>query len=445
MGSEERHPGRLAPAAVVPSTIDARTRRILAALPSIIDRIGTGSELRTSLHELLPVIGVVAGVDRVRFVDLRRLDGGPTRKDQIEWEADRKTSEIEIPSGSRLDRLLDGYLDALHDEEPLVIRPGTSEPSSGRSAAPIPAEEVVLVPIVIEGDMRGFLGLESSSGGVDWSEVEIGLLRLIGVEISNALARDEATSEVMQAERMAALGRMSGGVAHDLNNLLAIFGATAELSRLGLETGDPMRRTALENLDTADRAMTRAADLLRSLSGFSGSRTGDPEAIHMGEFLASLESSLRKMVGRSIRFDLDLDGMSDEAMIRMDRSQLRQVIVTLINNARDSMPEGGSIRLQVTGGESDSGSMLSLRVTDDGTGMTEAIRSRVFEPFFTTKPREQGVGLGLASVYAAVRAIGGRIKVDSIPGLGTSFVLDLPCWVEEDAGIGPVVATETGA
>ncbi len=445
MGSQERQPGRSVPAAVVPSTIDGRPRRILAALPSIIDRIGTGAELRESLYELLPSIGLVAGVDRVRFVEIRRLDGGPSRKEQIEWEAGRETSEIEIPSGSPLDRSLDDYLHALEDEEPTVIRSGTPRPSFDPPPVSVRGKEVMLVPIAVAGEIRGFLGLESSSGGVDWSEVEIGLLGLIGVEISNALARDEAASEVMQGERMAALGRMSGGVAHDLNNLLAIFGATAELSRLGLETGDPMRRTALESLDTADRAMNRAADLLRRLSGFSGSRAGDPERILVGEFLAALEPALRKMVGRSIHFDLDLSGMADQVMIRMDPSQLKQVIVILVKNARDSMPKGGSIRLQVTGGESDSGSVLSLRLTDDGTGMTETVRSRVFEPFFTTKAREQGVGMGLASVYAAVRAIGGRIKVDSIPGLGTSFVLDLPCWIEANAGIGSVVAVDVEA
>jgi signal transduction histidine kinase/CheY-like chemotaxis protein len=226
------------------------------------------------------------------------------------------------------------------------------------------------------------------------------------------------------AQRMEAIGRLAGGVAHDFNNLLtAIIGSTRLLLR---ETGpgDPAR-TGLEDIE---HAADRAAALTRQLLAFSRKQVLQPTVLDLNRVVGETEAMLRHLIRADILVVTSLDpGLP---AVEADAGQLEQVIVNLIVNAADALPDGGTIAIStraptaVDGGAPQRYAVLS--VSDNGIAMDEATRERVFEPFFTTKELGRGTGLGLATVYGIVEQSGGSIDVDSEPGRGSTFRVVLP-------------------
>ena len=227
----------------------------------------------------------------------------------------------------------------------------------------------------------------------------------------------ELETQLRQAQKMEAVGRLAGGIAHDFNNLLTAISGYSEFLIAG-QTDDKMRRHAHEIKKAADRA----ASLTGQLLAFSRRQVLQPRVLDLNAVVSDMDMMLRRLIGE----DVELVTMLDPALspVRADPTQIEQVIVNLAVNARDAMPQGGSVTIETQNVVLDDDAFVELRLTDTGIGMTETERQQLFDPFFTTK--EGGTGLGLATVYGIVDQSGGRIEVDSAPGHGSSFRILMP-------------------
>jgi len=229
---------------------------------------------------------------------------------------------------------------------------------------------------------------------------------------------------LVHSQKMEAVGQLAGGVAHDFNNLLAVIEGSGEMA---LEELDG--HAAREDVADMVTAAKRAASLTRQLLAFSRREAVRPEPLQLANVVRGVEKMLRRLIGEHITLLTRLDEVSP---IMADASQLEQVLVNLCVNARDAMPEGGTLRielcLQAPGdavGAPDSETVV-LRISDTGTGMDAELLKRIFEPFFTTKEVGKGTGLGLSMVYGIVTQNGGQISVDSSVGRGSTFTITFP-------------------
>jgi signal transduction histidine kinase len=241
--------------------------------------------------------------------------------------------------------------------------------------------------------------------------------------------RDE---QLRHAQKMEAIGRLAGGVAHDFNNLLtAIIGYT-DLIAERLDPNEQIGRDVGEIRKAADRG----AALTRQLLSFSRKQFLNPTALDLNETVSGLLQMLPRVIGEHIKTTVNLAG--DLARVQADASQMDQVLVNLVLNARDAMPTGGHLTIETSNVELDeerlagenlsleTGSYVMLSISDTGAGMDAGTRARAFEPFFTTKPKGKGTGLGLATVYGIVDQSGGGIALSSAPGRGTTVRIYLP-------------------
>ncbi|HZM96377.1 MAG TPA: ATP-binding protein [Vicinamibacterales bacterium] len=248
--------------------------------------------------------------------------------------------------------------------------------------------------------------------------------RLIGVT-TDVTSRHVLEAQFLQAQKMEAIGQLAGGVAHDFNNLLTAILGYSTLVKEGLT--DPVPR---RNVDEVIKAATRATALTKQLLAFSRQEVLAVVVLNANDIIQDLLDMLRRLIGEHIALTTTL--ADDLEGIRSDRGQLEQVIVNLILNARDAMPQGGSIRIETTnvridsevfaqGGRIPTGEYVLLAVHDSGVGISDAVRRRLFQPFFTTKDRGKGTGLGLATVFGIVSAGHGYISVESETGKGAVF------------------------
>jgi two-component system cell cycle sensor histidine kinase/response regulator CckA len=243
--------------------------------------------------------------------------------------------------------------------------------------------------------------------------------------------RKSLEDQLRLAQKMEAVGQLAGGIAHDFNNLLtAILGSTELL--LASTAPDDARRDDMQEIG---RAAHRASALVRQLLAFSRKQVMQPRLVNLNAIVREMGGMLRRLVGERITLRLDLDpGLGD---VTADPGQLEQVIANLGVNARDAMPDGGTLtiatanvnRVGMSGATDEGipgGPLVVLIVKDTGTGMDEHVLAHLFEPFFTTKEMGRGTGLGLATVYGIVRQSGGQIQVTSRPGEGSTFTVYLP-------------------
>ncbi len=258
------------------------------------------------------------------------------------------------------------------------------------------------------------------------------------IELGQVRARKEAaghgeTERPAPHERTEALGRLTGGVVHDLNNLLFIITGQVELARRLLSPDHP----AFARLAPALHAAERAAALNRQLLAFGRSSQADPRPVDLNAVVTQLDRMLQRVIGEDVR--VEVRAGRGLGRVRGDVAELERLFLNLALNARDAMPGGGRLTIEtrdveIAGGcdpPAPPGRYVMVAVSDEGLGMDEATRKRIFEPFFTTKP--QGAGLGLATARGIVELSGGCIRVDSEPGRGTTFRVYLPC-LDESAG-----------
>ncbi|HBP22907.1 MAG TPA: hybrid sensor histidine kinase/response regulator [Planctomycetes bacterium] len=239
--------------------------------------------------------------------------------------------------------------------------------------------------------------------------------------------------QLLQAQKLEALGRLAGGVAHDFNNVLTAILAGSELAQIELERGLDPKGELVEIREAAKRA----AELTKQLLAFSRSEpTAGAKPLRLNDAVAGALAILERLIGEDIRLVVS----SDEAdpWVEADSSHLEQIVLNLAINARDAMPQGG--RLEIVTGVS--GGRALLEVRDEGEGISPAIEGRLFDPFFTTKPRGKGTGLGLSTVYGIVNSLGGEIQVESALGAGATFRVFLPTCAPGPAKPEPSVAEE---
>jgi signal transduction histidine kinase/CheY-like chemotaxis protein len=287
-----------------------------------------------------------------------------------------------------------------------------------------------------------------------------GEVRSINEDLEERVAKRTAErraleDQLLQSQKMEAVGRLAGGVAHDFNNLLTVILGYNEMLR------DRVRldATAMEYADEVLRAAERASALTNQLLAFSRRQVAVPRVVDLNEIVQGIDKMLRRIIGEDIQLEARLS--PGIPAVKVDPSHIDQVIMNLAVNSRDAMPQGGKLTIETAAVELteeyadrhiavEAGHYVMLAVSDTGSGMDAATRERLFEPFFTTKEKGKGTGLGLSIVYGIVKQNGGEILVYSEPGRGTAFKIYLPAVmaaaeavVRDGEGGAVVPATET--
>lgn len=260
--------------------------------------------------------------------------------------------------------------------------------------------------------------------------IAVGQWRIVGVT-TDITERMRLEEQLLQAQKLESVGRLAGGVAHDFNNLLTVILGYGEMMQDEL-TPNSLAREYLHNMLLAG---DKASHLTGQLLAFARRQVIEPKVVQLNDLILSLDKMLRRLIGEHI----ELVMLPEEGLhlVRVDPGQFEQILVNLVINARDAMPDGGKITIETHNTTLDEdycrhheevtpGVYAVLAVSDTGIGMDEAIRLHIFEPFFTTKEKGRGTGLGLATVYGIVKQAGGHIWLYSEPGEGTTFKIYLP-------------------
>lgn len=288
------------------------------------------------------------------------------------------------------------------------------------------------------GEWRGELSTRRPDGSTVWESVKVSCMRNPAGEIQNLLClREDITSrkalesELRQAHKMESLGTLAGGIAHDFNNLLAIIHGYSEFCLQG--TAEPA--VLQKSLQEIHRAAQRASGLVKQILTFSRKTEIRYAPVDLNQLASDLVALMSETFPRTVTFQLALNAKLPPLLA--DQTQLQQIVLNLCVNARDAMPDGGTITVRTTvrpgaelvsrhHGVDPTRRYACLDVSDTGTGMTSDVRARIFEPFFTTKQANQGTGLGLAVVYGITSSHQGFIDVDSTLGVGSTFHVYLP-------------------
>ncbi len=279
-----------------------------------------------------------------------------------------------------------------------------------------------------------WLTLDGEVRQIDVASVELdfGGRSAVHTVFRDTTEHHELEEQLRQSQKMEAVGQLAGGVAHDFNNLLTVIKANVEFLLEDLDAGDPRRAEVMDVRDAADRAAT----LTRQLLAFSRKQILQPRVLSCNAVVTRVKPMLDRLIREDIAFQMRLT--EHVGSIVADVGQLEQVLLNLVVNARDAMPSGGRLLIgtsEVTlavdermenGCVAIAGKYAAISVSDTGTGIAEAVRSRIFEPFFTTKAVGEGTGLGLSTVYGVVNQSGGYLRVASVTGQGTTFTVFLP-------------------
>lgn len=414
-----------------------RRLRLEKQLSRICARFLYGSDSDTAVQASLEDLGLFADADRA--VLLVFGENAQKSESAYEWGA----VDGSVTSGEDLEFLLSHpWKERLDSGEAVFLKDLSSlkatDPAAALQLESLKVQSLLVLPLRMDGRAKGAIVLENPRQASLWSGEEQRLLAVQADVIAVALERERASQErqvlaeqLRQAQKMEALGRMAAGVAHDFNNALTVINGYADLC-LAQAEGNAALRAALEEIR---RAGARAAGLTRQLLAFSRRQPLDPKIVDLNEVLADLRSLLCRVSGEDIRL-LILPAPSP-AWVKIDRSLWEQAILNLAINAREAMPSGGTLALEIyeipEDHDSDPtqpalppGPYVVLSVRDTGIGMPPEICKRIFEPFFTTKESGRGTGLGLAMVFGTVRQSGGQIRVQSAPGHGTTFTIVLP-------------------
>ena len=275
---------------------------------------------------------------------------------------------------------------------------------------------------------------------LSYIETEAGIFGIAFV--SDISQRKLLEEQLLHAQKMEAVGRLAGGVAHDFNNMLTVIAGYNRMILDELSAMDPLRGYAEEILKAADRAGAITNQLLT----FSRRQIAKPRVIQLNMVIAQTDKMMRRLIGEDIHLNLRLP--ADVGNIKADPGHVEQALVNLVVNARDAMPQGGALTIETANVHLDEnyvrthmgvspGEFVMMAVSDTGHGMDTETRRRIFEPFFTTKEKGRGTGLGLATVYGTVKQAGGDIWVYSEPGHGSTFKLYFPRVMEPVSELTP--------
>jgi two-component system, cell cycle sensor histidine kinase and response regulator CckA len=317
--------------------------------------------------------------------------------------------------------------DVIGRDDAAVMAPEAAAEIMARDRTVMESRETVVAEERVETDHGTRLFLSTKSAYLD---DEGHVLGLIGIS-HDVTERRRLEAELQQAQKMEAVGRLAGGVAHDFNNILSVIRGFSDLARKHLDSGQTRMDDWLRHVS---RATEQGTALTRQLLAISRRQPLETEVIDLNALVAELDALLRRVIGEDLRL-VTVFGAS-KSSVEANRGQLEQVVMNLAVNARDAMPSGGKLTIETAHNVLDEdaagklgvepGSYVMLRVSDTGTGMDTETRTRIFEPFFTTKAPGRGTGLGLSTVYGIIKQAGGHIGVQSSPGTGTTFTIHLP-------------------
>jgi signal transduction histidine kinase len=317
---------------------------------------------------------------------------------------------------------------------------------------------LVAVPIKAGERIAGVLSVQTRRRlGFSQEDIEVvtAFAAQVGVALHNNRLYEElqhayreltvTQDQLLQSQKMEAIGRLAGGIAHDFNNLLTVIAGQTYMLRNQTAAG-PVR----EGVERIEVTAERAAELIRQLLAFSRKQVLQPGILRLNAIVDSMAPMLTRVIGEDVELSTRLEPRLRH--VKADPTQLEQVIMNLAVNARDAMPRGGHLRLETANVALDTayaaqhpdvtpGDYVMLAVTDTGVGMDAVTRRRLFEPFYTTKEPGKGTGLGLSTVYGIVKQSGGHISVRSEPGQGATFEVYLPA-VDEAADVQPVLPVD---
>jgi signal transduction histidine kinase len=352
----------------------------------------------------------------------------------------------------------------LSKQEPLAVsRLSQLPPEAGAERCLWAARglgSVIIVPMVSGGVLLGALEIEALGRERAWPQESLPLLRIAVDAMASLLERSRASESLRasrerlrESEQFGVLGRLAGGVAHDFNNFLTAIIGYSHLLSSGLDEESPCQEDVAEIRHAADRASA----LVDKILSFGGSRKREPAQIDPSQGVAEMTKILRRIAGDAVEIETDL--ADSPYRIRIDPSQFDQLLVNLTANARDAMPDGGTLRIvtdfvelcpggvcrgaQVSAPEGLApGRYALLTVSDTGCGMDETVAEDIFEAFYTTKAPGEGTGWGLATISGIVSEAGGAIGLETAPGVGTTFRIFLPA-VRPEVGllVGPEAAS----
>ena len=382
---------------------------------------------------------------------LRYTSYDPDKLTAAEAAVRRQAEDLTVPISRvpQLQRVLESRSTQLLHTAPMLehLLPESSRTQAPEVARILGITQSIVTPMTTEDDVIGLFLVQAHAlteedaptiaafahqMAASWRKV-----RLMN-DLEQSLEELKRTQqELLQSQKMEAVGRLAGGVAHDFNNLLTAITGYADLLLLDCGDADPIKSDLEEIKNTAERAGT----LTRQLLAFSRKQMLQPRMLDLNEVVRTVEKMLRRVIGEDIELNVSLAGNLHR--VKADPGQMEQVIMNLAVNARDAMPLGGYLTIETgnytadgTNGHDDlaPGEYIMLAVSDTGTGMDEETRRQLFEPFFTTKSHGKGTGLGLSTVYGIIKQSSGDIWVYSEPGKGSTFKIFLPRAVESEEG-----------
>lgn len=397
-------------------------------------------EINPEINLALKQIGTFARTERAYI--FRFIDSGVKVENTHVWCAAQTTPPLSHFEGaSKQD--LPWFFDKLGRQEVVSIPEVAQLPPEAEVEKNVflfrGIKSLLCVPMVYGGNLIGFLGFDSFGEEQDWSEEITTLLTIVGEIFAHALERlwveeekKKLEEQLRQSQKMEAIGRLAGGVAHDFNNMLTGIIGYADLILLSLNRDHPL----IGKVEEIKKAGKRAASLTQQLLAFSRKQMLQPKVLDLNLVVTDLEKMLQRLIGEDITLKTQLEpGLF---RVKVDPNQMGQVLMNLVVNARDAMARGGAITIETAnvvldlafgrkrGVSLQPGPYVLLEVRDTGVGMDPETRSHIFEPFFTTKELGKGTGLGLSTVYGIIKQSGGYIWVESRPEDGTTFQIFLP-------------------